>query len=141
MSDQLLRLVIPGALLLHGLGHGGAMAALAWIAARPDDPTGHWHAARSWLLPGLDGRTATAMACAFWVVALVGFAIVAASLAGVVSAGLWRPVGVVAAVVSLAGIVVFAGTWPTFNTLAAAAVNVAVLVAVLAIDWRPAWLG
>ena len=29
MSDQVIRLIVTGALLLHGLGHGGAIGALA----------------------------------------------------------------------------------------------------------------
>jgi hypothetical protein len=37
--------------------------------------------------------------------------------------------------VSLAGIVLFLGNWPTFNTVAAIAVNVAVLLAVLVLNW------
>ena len=38
MSDQMLKLVITGALALHGLGHGGAVGALAWMAARERPP-------------------------------------------------------------------------------------------------------
>jgi hypothetical protein len=37
--------------------------------------------------------------------------------------------------VSLVGIALFAGTWPPFNTLAAVAVNVGVLVAVFFLRW------
>ena len=33
-------LVIAAALLLHGLGHGGALGALIWIKFRPGDDTG-----------------------------------------------------------------------------------------------------
>jgi hypothetical protein len=43
---------------------------------------------------------------------------------------------VASAIVSLAGIVLFFGTWPTFNTLAALTVNIAVPVAV-SIHWPP----
>ena len=53
MSDSSVRLVILGALLLHGISHGGALAALAWIGARPGSDTGSWQAARSWLAAGL----------------------------------------------------------------------------------------
>ena len=37
----------------------------------------------------------------------------------------------------MVGIVVFFGTWPMFNTLAAFGVNAAVLVAVLWLRWPP----
>jgi hypothetical protein len=52
-----------------------------------------------------------------------------------VPAGVWRPFAVAAALASATGIVLFVGTWPTFNTLAALGVNVAVLVAVVWLRW------
>ncbi len=119
-------------LLLHGLGHGGAIAALAWIAARPGGPTGDWHAARSWLVPALPADTATAIACTFWALALTGFVAAALALGGVlVPADALEALALGSAVVSLVGIGLFLGTWPAFNTLAAIAVNVGVLVALL----------
>ena len=78
MSDQTLKLIITGALAVHGFGHGGAVGALAWIAARPGTDTGAWRAAQSWLLPGLSAETATVVASAFWIASLLGF--VAAAL-------------------------------------------------------------
>jgi hypothetical protein len=136
MSDQMLKWVIGGVLLLHGLGHGGALAALAWIHYRPGAETGAWSAARTWAMPALTADTATVIASAFWVVALVGFVVAALSFWGVfVPADWWRPVGVVAALGSIAGIVLFFGNWPMFNTLAALGVDVAVLVAVLWLQW------
>jgi hypothetical protein len=47
----------------------------------------------------------------------------------------WRPAAVLGAAVSLVGIALFAGTWPPFNTLAAVAVNVGVLVVVFVLRW------
>jgi hypothetical protein len=136
MSDSTIKLVIAAALALHGLGHGGALGALAWIAARPGSDTGGWHAARSWLLPTLPAETATTLAGAIWVLALVGFVAAALGFWGVgVPADAWRPLAVVAALISTVGIVLFIGTWPAFNTLAALAMNVAVLVALLAMRW------
>ena len=136
MSDQMVKWVVGGVLMLHGLGHGGALAALAWIHFRPGTETGAWSAARAWAMPTLTADAATVIACAFWVVALVGFVVAALSVWGVfVPADWWRPVGVGAALVSIAGIVVFFGTWPMFNTLAAIGVDVAVLVAVLWLQW------
>ncbi len=138
MSDQTIKLVAAGVLLLHGLGHGGALGALAWIRFRPGTPTGDWLSARSWLVPSLPADMATTLASTFWVVGLVGFVIAAMSFWGVVVPGdVWRPLAVASALVSIAGIVFFFGTWPMFNTLAALGVNVAVLVALLALRWPP----
>ena len=136
MSDQTIKLFAAGALLVHGLGHGGALAALAWIRLSPGSNTSAWLAARSWLVPSLPGDTATTLAGAFWIVSAVGFVIAAMSFWGViVPAGVWRPLAVAVALVSATGIVLFFGTWPMFNTLAALGVNIAVLVAVLWLHW------
>ena len=138
MSDQMLRLVLGGALLLHGLGHGGALGALIWLHLRPASDTGAWKAAHSWIVPSLSGSTATVVASVFWTVALVGFVVAALSFWGILlPADVWRPVSVASALVSMVGIVVFFGTWPTFNTLAALVVDIAVLVAAW-ISWPPA---
>jgi hypothetical protein len=138
MPDSLVRLVIAGALALHGLGHGGALGALIWMGARPGSDTGAWHEARTWLATGLPATTATTLASAFWIVSLIGFVAAALGFWGIgVPAEAWRPLAVVSAVISLVGIVAFFGTWPMFNTLAALAVNVAVLVALLGLHWPP----
>jgi hypothetical protein len=138
MSDQTIKLIAAGVLLVHGLGHGGALGALAWIRVYPGTPTGGWLAARSWLVPSLAGDTATTIAAAFWIVSLVGFVIAAMSFWGVVVPdNVWRPVAVASAIVSTIGVVFFFGTWPMNYTLAALGVNVAVLVAVLWLHWPP----
>jgi hypothetical protein len=132
MSDGMLKLITAGALLLHGLGHGGALGALAWIQMSPGADAGAWLAARSWLVPSLSAASATMLASAFWIASMVGFVVAAMSFAGViVPDGVWRPLAVASALVSMVGIVLFFGTWPMFNTLAALGVDVAVLVAVL----------
>jgi hypothetical protein len=139
MSDQVIKLIAAGVMLVHGLGHGGALAALAWIRFRPGTPTGGWLAARSWLVPSLAGDTAAIIASAFWIVSLVGFVIAAMSFWGVVVPGsVWRPLAVASAIVSIGGVVFFFGTWPMLYTLAALGVNVSVLVAVLWLHWPPA---
>ncbi len=138
MSDQMIKLIIAGALTLHGLGHGGALGALVWIRLRPGSNTGGWLGARSWLAPSLPADTATTLAGMFWILSLVGFVAAALAFWGIaVPAEAWRPLAVVAAIVSLLGIVLFIGTWPTFNTLAAVGVNVAVLVALVWLRWPP----
>lgn len=135
MSDQWVRVIWFAMLLLHGLGHGGAIGALAWIAARPGTSTGAWTAARSWLLPSMAPGTATLVAGGSWAVSLVGF--VAAALLFWFGNDAWQPVAIGSSVVSTAGIVLFFGTWPMFNTLAALAVNAIVLVALLVLRWAP----
>jgi len=136
MSADTARGLVFGALVIHGLGHGGALGALIWMALRPSDPTGGWQAARSWLLPALPAGTATPIAGAFWIVAMLGFVVAALSFWGIGLPGeAWRSVAIGSAIVSLVGITLFFGTWPPFNTLAALAVNVAVLVSLLWLRW------
>lgn len=131
-------LIIGSILLVHGLGHGGALGALLWIRFMPGTTTGGWLAARSWLFPSLTGPNASIVAGAFWILALIGFVAAALSYWGVLlPADVWRPVAVASAIVSLAGMILFAGTWPAFNYVAALAVNIAVLVAVLLLHWTP----
>jgi len=138
MSDQTIKIVIAAVLLLHGLGHGGALGALIWIRFRPGDDTGAWLAARSWLFPSLPAATVTAVASVFWVLSLIGFVAAALSFWGILMPGdAWRQLAVASAIVSILGIVLFFGTWPTFNTIAALAVNIAVLVTQLWLRWPP----
>ena len=54
MTEEVMKVLIAGALLVHGLGHGGALGALVWIWRRPGTDTGDWRAARSWFLPSRD---------------------------------------------------------------------------------------
>ncbi len=138
MQANELRLLIGGVLLIHGLGHGGALGALIWLRVATAGPTGGWSAARSWLLPALRSPDATNIAMAFWIVAMVGFVLAALSFWGVLLPGdIWRQLAVGAALVSLTGMTVFFGTWPAFNWTASLAVNVAVLVTQLLTRWPP----
>ena len=138
MTSDNLRFIIAATLTLHGLGHGGALGALLWLGLRPGDPAGGWLAARSWVLPGLPAATATVVASAFWILAMIGFVAAALSFAGVLlPAEPWRALALVSSVISLLGIALFFGTWPPFNTVAAIAVNVAVLATQLWLRWPP----
>jgi hypothetical protein len=133
----MLRLVLGGVLLLHGLGHGGALGALAWMQRFGPGGTGAWKSARSWLVPSLPASTATLIASAFWASALAGFVLTGLSFWGILPIGWWQSLAVASAAVSMAGIILFFGNWPLFNTLAALAVNAGVLVAVLWLRWPP----
>ena len=136
MSAQTIKLFIAGVLLLHGLGHVGALGAL--VAQGRVVSTGSWLRARSWLFPSLAASVATTVASIFWVLSTIGFVAAAMSFWGVLVPGdAWRQLALASSIVSALGIVLFFGTWPTFNTLAALAVNIAVLVTQLWLHWPP----
>jgi hypothetical protein len=136
MSPQLIKILIPLVLLLHGLGHGGAIGAL--IAIDRGVSSGKWLSARSWLFPKLAPRTAKAIAITFWGLSLLGFVAAALSFWGILIPGdIWRQLGLITAFVSFTGIAIFWGRWPMFNTLAAQAVNLAVIITQLWLHWPP----
>src|SRR5438034_9922775 len=103
MGDQVVKLMITAAaLLVHGLGHGGALGALVWIWRLPTTDTGGWRAARTWLIPWLAPRAASLVAGTFWVVAMVGFVAATMAFWGFVLPGsLLIPLAAASAVVSL----------------------------------------
>lgn len=138
MSNELIKVIVAGVLLVHGLGHGGALGALVWIWRLPGTETGGWQAAQSWLLSGMPASQARVVASSFWILALLGFVVAALSFWGVLLPGqIWRPVAIVSAIISITGIFLFWGNWPAFNTTAAIAVNLAVLVALLGLNLPP----
>jgi hypothetical protein len=138
MTDQIIKFVVAAALLVHGLGHGGALGGLIWYRFRPGDETRPWSAARAWLFPSLPAPTAIVVASVFWVLCLIGFVSAALSFWGILLPGdMWRPLAAASAIVSILGIALFLGTWPTFNTLGALAMNIAVLVTQLWLHWPP----
>ena len=68
MSDQVIRVIVPLALILHGIGHWmGILTAVGVIK------TDTWNS-RSWLLTNpLGDTTARVIALAIWALAFVGF--------------------------------------------------------------------
>jgi hypothetical protein len=136
LSPQLIKILIPLVLLLHGLGHGGAIGAL--IALDRGLSGGKWLSARSWLFPNLNPQTAKVIALIFWGLSLIGFVAAALSFWGILVPGdIWRQIALISAFVSFTGIALFWGRWPLFNTLAAQAVNVAVIITQLWLHWPP----
>lgn len=136
MSAQTIKVLIAGALLLHGLGHAGAVGAL--IANALGRPTGSWPPARSWLFPSLAAPAARTVASIFWVLSAIGFVAASMSFWGILVPGdAWRQLALASSVVSILGIALFFRPWPTFNTLAALGMNIAVLVTQLWLHWPP----
>lgn len=138
MPDSIVKLIIAGVLLVHGLGHIGPIGVYIWVKLKPGDNTSAWLPARSWLFPSMPSAAATALASTCWVLSLIGFVAAALSFWGILVPGeAWRQLAVGSAIPSILGIVLFFGTWPMFNTLAALGVNAAVLVTQLWLHWPP----
>lgn len=140
VSERSTKLVVLGVLLLHGvLGHTIVLVAHIVMSGRPERTESGWRAAQSWLLPSLASPAATALAVSLSALAVIGFAVAALAYRGILVSGrIWRQLAVASAIISIAGIVLFLGTWaPMANTLAALSVNVAVLVALLWLRWPP----
>ena len=129
----MLRIVIALVLLGHGIGHSmGLMQTLKVATVNPQ-----WHG-DSWILTGLAGATVTqAVGAVLWTAAIVGFAAVAGVVVGWLPATWWQPLAVGSSLVSLVGVLFFPLAFPTFSTIGAVAVNVAVLAAVTVFDWAP----
>ena len=122
MSPGVVRIIIAGALFVHGIGH----------------TLGFFMPARSWLLPRASEPVLRIVSSIFWVLAAVGFILSFLSFLGIVlPPEWWRLSAVVFAVVSLLGIVLFWGTWPAFNVIGALTMNVAILVTQLWLRWPP----
>ena len=138
MPSNTIKWLIAGFLLLHGLGHIGALVSIVVDWQARGTTTGAWLPARSWLLPSLTPQTAKWIASIFWIVSTLGFVAAAFSFWGVLLPGdLWRPLAMVTGVISAVGILLFLGNWPTFNTVAALGANVAVFVTQLGLHWPP----
>lgn len=137
MSTQAIRFLIAGVLLLHGLGHVGSLVAMLFYYQ--GTKTGPWDSSRTWLVPSLSAPAARMVAGVFWALALVGFVAAALSFWGIpLPVGYtWRQLALIAAIISSTGMLLFIGTWPCFNTLAAFGVNLAVLYTQLWSGWPP----
>jgi hypothetical protein len=129
----MLKLVIAVILLAHGIGH--SMGLLQIFKVATVNP--QWHG-DSWLLTGPAGMTLTQIVGAsLWTAAIVGFAALAAVVVGWLPEAWFGPLAIGSAAVSLVGLLLFPIAFPLFSTVGAAAVNVAVLAAVLWFQWVP----
>jgi hypothetical protein len=127
------RFVIAAVLFAHGIGH--VMGPLQLFRVAVINPA--W-AGDSWLLTGVTGQTVSqAIGIVLWMTALVGFVAAAAVVMGWLPATWWAPLSLVASAASLVAIALFPTAFPTFSTVGAVVVDVAVLVAVLWFRWAP----
>jgi hypothetical protein len=122
MSTNTIRILIAGALLVHGVGH----------------TLGFWMPARSWLMPNAGESLMRILSSVIWGLAAAGFILSLLGFLGVVvPADWWRPLAVIFAFISLVGLGLFWGTWPAFNTIGALGVNLAILATQLWLRWPP----
>ena len=129
----MLRIVIALVLLAHGIGH--SMGLLAVFKVATINPA--WDG-ESWLLTGATGRMATqAIAVLVWTVAIVGFTALSATVMGWLPTAWFTPLAIVSSVASLAGLLLFPVAFPTFSTVGALVVDLAVLGAVGWYHWVP----
>jgi hypothetical protein len=120
MSPQILRILIAGALFVHGVGH----------------VLGFWMPANSWLFPKVPESTLRVVGSIFWILSAVGFLASTLGFLGfLVPAMWWRSLAVIFAVVSLLGLFLFWNTWPRFNLIGALTMNLVVLVTQLVLHW------
>lgn len=131
---MLVRIVIGLLLVAHGIGHSMGLLQVFRVATVNPAWSGD-----SWLITGAVGPTATqAVGVVLWTAALVGFVALGAVVFGWLPTAWWGPLAIASSVVSLAGIVLFPVAFPTFSTIGAVVVDLAVLAAVLWLDWTPA---
>ncbi len=122
MSAQTIRILIAGALFVHGIGH----------------TLGFWKPARNFPFIKLTGEQLRITGGITWVLVAAGFIIAAMAFFGIIfPASLWRPVAVIFSVFSLIGLLLFGRSWPIFNFIGASALNIALLVALLGLNWPP----
>jgi len=122
MSAQTIRILIAGALFLHGIGH----------------TLGFWKPAHS--LPFLTTSDATLRLAGgiLWALSAVGFVAASMGFYGLlVPAQLWRPLAAACAVISLVTLMLFGRSWPVFNFMGASAMNMVTLAAILWLHWPP----
>ena len=129
----MVRIVIALVLMAHGIGHSiGIMQSLRIATINPD-----WNG-DSWLITGFAGTSVTqAVGVVVWTGALVGFLLAAAVVVGWLPETWWAPLAVGSSLLSLAGLLLFPVAFPTTSTLGALVVDLAVLAAVLWVDWTP----
>lgn len=132
----MLKIIVALVLLAHGIGHSmGILQVLKVATINPG-----WDG-RSWLISGAAGRTLTqVVGVALWAVALIGFVILAGVVIGWLPAAWWEPLAIVSSIASLAGLALFPTTFPTFSSIGALVVDLAVLASVLWFHWVPSEL-
>lgn len=127
------KFVIGIVLIAHGIGH--SMGILGLFKVAEVNPA--WHG-DSWILSDVAGGLLTqAVGATLWSIAMIGFIALGLVAFGWLPAAWWVPIAVVSSIASLVGVVLFPVAFPTFSTIAAVVVDLAVLYTVVT-GWLPA---
>ncbi len=113
MTSEMLRYIIAGFLVLHGIGHSGA----------------YWFFAKSWLSPALAQMPARWIFVGVWSIAMVAY--LAAGILLFQQNAAWRILAIAASIVSLIAAIPFLVS-PSLN---AAVADVVILAALLYFGW------
>jgi len=142
VSPDLIKILITGALLLHGVAHAKAFVELIGDALRPQErKTLPVH---SWLMPSLPRKTASLLASPFWLLSALAFLVASLSFWGIAMTGFdWRTLAIAGAIISSLGIALFSGVWPgapsqklsTLDTVIALAMNAAIVLLLAGARW------
>jgi hypothetical protein len=122
MPTQTIRILIAGALFVHGIGH----------------TLGFWKPAKSIPFVKMTKNGEKLVAGILWLLIALGFTLSALGFLGIIiPSSWWRPVAIISSVISLGGLTLFGRSWPIFNFIGASAMNIIVLISLLWLDWPP----
>ncbi len=123
---NLLRIALAVVVGAHGIGHILFLVPLLGIA--------DWgQSTHSWLLGA--GSPAKIIGSLLWLVATIGFIVVAVGLFGETT--WWRPLAVISALVSLVGLILFWSTPAASPAFFALLFNAGVILSLWLLDWPP----
>jgi hypothetical protein len=132
MDSSTIRMVVTIVLFIHAIGHvQGVLAALGLFNSEI------WHP-RSWLLDKLIGEKGSrTVALIIWLTCVLGFLATAFSFLDIgIPFALWRPLAIIFSIISIFGLIFYWNSFAAiFNKIGALAVNGAILVGLLFLDW------
>jgi hypothetical protein len=120
ISPQTIRILIAGALFVHGIGH----------------TLGLWKPASSLPFIKVNESALRLFTGTLWILIAMGFIASAMGFWGIlVLASLWRSLAVIFAIISLVCLTIFGRNWPIFNFIGATIMNIVVIAAILWFHW------
>jgi hypothetical protein len=144
MSAQTIKILVTAVLILHGVAYARALGMLLWQSL--GKLSSSWLPVRSWMFHSMSSKVVAGVASIFWLLSTIGF--FAATLAYwdiLIPQDMWSQLAVIAAIISILGIIFISGIWPgapnrklaIFDTLIALVVDIAILVSQLWLHWPP----